>query len=441
MPAERPFIAYAVQRFPALRTTFIRREVEALRARGLPIEVCSMRPADIAEVRSEREAAEHLRTTHYLPAQPAGVVSLAANVSVSLRHPWAALRSWGLLAADPGAPGIGRRARVALQIWRGAVMARQLQCLGRCEHVHAQFADGAATTAMVCARLLGVPFSFTSHTSFDPPALKQKLLEASFVASISEYDRQRLIKVAGADIAERIHIVRCGVPLEQWPIRTTIPKNSPQRIVSVGALVETKGHDDLIRACGVLRDRGRNVLCEIIGAGPLEGELRRLIVELGLVDQVCLAGPLPQQAVRERLYSADLFVLACKPARNGDTEGVPVSLMEAMAAGVPVVSCRVSGVPELLDDGRCGGLVTPADPRQLAAAVDSRLFGDGDHAATLAAARNRIEIFYSQTEEAKRLAKLFSACVTTNGSAPGNPERSDEAPEQGIRHLREDAPA
>jgi len=255
MQAPRSFIAYAAQRFPALRTTFIRREVEALRGLGMPIEVFSMRTVDPAEVATEPEAGPHLNSTHYLPRWPIDLESVLANLAAAVRQPWTALRNWALLAADPGAPGVKRRVRVALQIWRGAVMARRLRRMGRCTHVHAQFADGAATTALVCARLLGVPFSFTSHTSHDSPALKQKLREAKFVASISRYDRERLIAVSGK-LAERIEVIHCGIPVDEWPMRPEPPRNVPPRILSVGALIEKKGHDDLIRACGLLRDRG-----------------------------------------------------------------------------------------------------------------------------------------------------------------------------------------
>lgn len=420
---RQPFIAYAVQQFPALRTTFIRREVEALRALGLPIEVVSMRPANRLELENEEEARRHLDTTHYLPSRPFDGRSGLDNLAAAVHCPRETVRNLGLLCQDPGAPGVARRLRVALQVWRGAVTAAQLKQIGRCRHIHAHFADGAATTALCAARLLGVPFSFTSHTSFDSPALRTKLREAAFVASISEYDRGRLIAAGGPKIADKIHVIHCGIPLEDWPLRPYRPPGSPLRILSVGALIEKKGHDDLVRACALLRQRGVVFHCKIIGGGPLKAQLQASIRDLGLDDTVCLAGPMPQEAVREELYAADLFVLACKQASNGDTDGVPVSLMEAMAAGVPVVSCRIAGVPELLDDGRCGWLAEPGSASSLADQICSAIGAERESISV--AARRRIEDRFDQAKEANRLAQLFPGGLYYGGQRAAASCQSD----------------
>lgn len=402
------FIAYAVQQFPSLRTTFIRREIEALRAQGLPIEVVSMRAADTAELKGEDEAVSHLAATHYLPANPLSFGSIAANVFALLRHPRRTMANWFTLGfEDPDAPGFMPRIRPWLHVWRGAVMAARLRRLGRCVHVHANFSGGSASTALACARLLGVGFSFSSHTSFRTSALRTKLREARFIASISEYDRQRLIEQGGPDFASKIHVIHCGIPLEQWEFSPVESIHNPPRLLSVGALEEMKGHDVLIEACAILKDQGQPVCCRIVGDGSLREVLSRRIEEFGVKDLVELVGPLPQSKVREELHAADVFVLACKRTPDGDTDGIPVSLMEAMALGVPVVSCRIAGIPELISDCQTGFLAEPGNPVALAGALRACFALSSSRRTLCQVAREKIEREFSQDREAARLTQLL----------------------------------
>lgn len=399
-------IVYVVQQFPTLRTTFIRREVEALRKLGLDLRVYSMRPPPKQELAGEREAEEHLQRTHYLPANPLHTGCIWANAISALRRPWQTLRNVGLLFADAGGRGLMPRVRLALQVWRGAILANAIRKSGGCTRVHAHFADGAATTALAAARLLRVPFSFTSHTSHESPALRQKLREADFVASISEYDRQRLLKLDPAAPPQRIHVIHCGIPLDEWPFDPKEKWNDPPVLLSVGALIETKGHDVLIDACKLLRDRGIDFRCRIVGAGPLRESLQAQIERLGLRDRVVPLGSLPQQLVHQELRDCDGFVLACKRAANGDTDGIPVSLMEAMAIGRPVVAGRIAGVPELVIDGVTGWLAEPGDASSLADRL-SRVLLDCPHGELPRAARQHVEGHFESSSEAKRLAELF----------------------------------
>ena len=401
---SEPFVAYAVQKYPALRTTFIRREVEALRKMGRRIEVFSMRPVQADSLHGDGEALSHVAATHFLPANPLSPRAMAANLVWVMRRPIVTLRNIRLALADAGKYGRFKRLRLALQVWRAAPMASMLRRAGRCTHIHAHFADGAATTALAASRLLGVPFSFTSHTSHDSPALAEKMTEATFIASISEFDRRRLIEETDANAA-CIHIIRCGVPLEQWPFTPRPAMHDPLRIVSVGALIETKGHDVLVRACRVLRDRGLRIQCEIIGGGSMLEELGLLISQLHLEADVRLEGALPQEQTRKRLETSDIFVLACRRARNGDTEGMPVSIMEAMAVGLPVVSCRIAGLPELITDGQTGFLAEPGDSASLAQKIE-QLMG-ANRLLISKNARAFLERHFSATTEAEAIAGLF----------------------------------
>jgi glycosyltransferase involved in cell wall biosynthesis len=425
--SDAPFVGYVVQRFPAIRTTFIRREIEALRAQGVPLKVVSIRRPDVGQISSDAEAMRHLQTTSSLPANPLAWKALSANVGAALQHS-ATLRQnlCELATADAGRSGWKSRLRLWLQVWRGALLAAHLRHRGRCVHVHAQFADGAATTALACARLLGVPFSFSSHTSYDSPALDVKLAEADFVASISHYDRRRLIELGPPDCGPRIHVIRCGLVPEHWDLQLRASPGVPARILSVGALIEKKGHDVLLRACRILKQRGRAFRLTIIGDGPLRGLLGRMVGLLDLRDRVTLLGSQPQESVRKHLAAADVFALACRQTGDGDSDGVPVSLMEAMACGVPVVSCPVAGVPELVRDRQNGLLVESENPWALAGAMEHALDDLPSRAARIVAARTTIETEFNQDRAGRLLAELLRASLDQAGGP------SAEAPSRAV---------
>jgi len=410
------FIAYVAHQFPLLRTTFLRREIEGLRAFGLPIEVVSVRPAAWRELTDEPEALAYRDTTHYLPAFPLTWKDVLANLRALVQQPGVSLGNLRLCLAYSQGGGLLCRMHFWLQIWRGAVMAARLRTLGECLHVHAATSAAAATTALVCSRLLGVPFSFTSHTAIRPAALATKIHEAAFVASISEYDKGLLTQATNGDGAPRIHVVRCGIPLDDWPYAPKRSLHQPLRILSVGGLIEKKGHEILIRTCGLLRDRGHELLCRIVGEGPLRHDLSRLIEELGLSGIVELMGPLPQYQVKHQLGWADLFALPCQRAPNGDTDGIPVVLMEAMAAGVPVASTRISGIPELVVDGETGFLAEPGNVASFAHQIERTIADSDARRRVVQDARWWIETHFNQERETAKMSYLFRR-LAIGGSA------------------------
>jgi glycosyltransferase involved in cell wall biosynthesis len=404
-----PVLGYVVQQFPSLRTTFVRREVEALRRAGLPLRVVSLRSPDAAEIRTEAEALPHVEATTYLPYGPLSPRAFFDNAAALRRRPRAWLRNWFDLALGaPGARGAARRLRMLLQVWRGATVARLLRDLGRCAHVHAQFADGAASTGLAAARLLGATFSWTSHTSFDSPALLPKLRDASFVASISRYDARRLARFAGRSHTPDIRVIHCGLDPTAWPFRAPPPVASPPRVLSVGALIEKKGHDVLVRACARLAHEGFPVRCDVVGAGPLAPSLEALVRSEGAGEVVRLLGPKPQAEVRALLAQADVFALACRRAGNGDLDGLPVSLIEAMAVGVPVVTTDFSGIPDLVRDRVTGLLAAPGDDVAFARALRAALDGSVDRARMAAEARRWVEQEFDVRRECGRLAALLA---------------------------------
>jgi glycosyltransferase involved in cell wall biosynthesis len=201
--------------------------------------------------------------------------------------------------------------------------------------------------------------------------LARKAERAARFLTISEYNRAHLERV-GVESA-KLAVVRCGV---SFPAREMPPSRQRRlscRIGTLGRLVEKKGVDDLIRAVSRLGDRVCRIELSIAGDGPLRGMLEGMVAELGLTDRVRFEGSMSHARVKEWMDRLDVFVLACKPDANGDMDGIPVVLMEAMSQFVPVVSTRLSGIPELVVDGQTGLLANPADPADLAARIDHLL--------------------------------------------------------------------
>jgi glycosyltransferase involved in cell wall biosynthesis len=185
------------------------------------------------------------------------------------------------------------------------------------------------------------------------------------------------------------------------------PPDTPLGIVCVGTLHEVKGQVHLVRACAVLRDRGVDVACRIIGRGPDEPMLRRTIDQLGLRDVVTLVGPLARDGVIDELRRADVLVAPSVISARGQKEGIPVVLMEAMSCGLPVVASRLSGIPELVEHERSGLLVTPGRPEELADAL-ARLAGDPELRGRLGSAgRSTIERDFDLRTNATKLVRLF----------------------------------
>jgi len=267
---------------------------------------------------------------------------------------------------------------------------------------------------MYAARQLDVSFSFTGHANDlfqEATLLPQKLREACFVACISDWHRNFYREVNPGMGPDRLPVIRCGVNKD-------IIRGSETRenglILCVARLVRKKGIHTLIRALSKVDRLGW--CCEVIGDGPERASLERSAAELGIADRVRLLGSLPNDRVRERLGAAELFVLPCQRDDDGDADGIPVVLMEAMASGVPVIAGDLPSIRELVCDGRTGLLIPGADPDACAAAI-VRLLDDPaerDRLAEAGAARVREE--FTLQMNARRLADRFDRFREARGA-------------------------
>lgn len=356
-----PPFAYLFERFPSFTQTFCYREILEMRRQGVTCPIYSIRkPSDIPADCPEELA----RAVCYLP-EPNALAGEMKTLRLLGRYPWKVvqtLRRWGK-RPDKG--------RVLAAAWLGKRLKQQ-----GIRHVHAHFAGIAARTAYWMKEFYGITYSFTGHandmfceTDF-PVTLADLVREAAFIVTVADFSRDWLISQNPAHAA-KIHRVYNGIGAAGF--LTAHPAEGRPRLVSVGRCIEKKGFADLIDACAILRERGLDFQCDIIGGGPLEEALRARVAERGLQGFVSIPGPQPQEEVRRLLQNATLFVLACATEPDGGKDTLPTVIVEAMAAGLPVVSTRLAGVPEMVEHGVTGLLVEEKQPQLLADALETVL--------------------------------------------------------------------
>jgi colanic acid/amylovoran biosynthesis glycosyltransferase len=245
--------------------------------------------------------------------------------------------------------------------------------------IHSQWIHSGGTVAMYGAWLLGKPFSFTGHAADlfrERAALADKIERAAFIVCISNFHREFFLKHGARP--EQLHIVYCGIDTSHFsPRLRERSQGEPFRIRSSGRLVEKKGFAWLIRACELLHDRGVNFECVIAGSGPLETSLRDQIQAAHLEQRVSVTGkPLNQEDIPEFMHGGDVYCLPCVWASDDDVDGLPQMLMEAMACGLPAISTRLVGIPDLILHEETGLLVEPNRADEVADAI-VRLMNDG----------------------------------------------------------------
>ena len=404
-----------------LNNATICNEATGLLGVGVPLEVVSVYRYDKATFYHD-ETLDKLRAaiTSLFPLRIPNVIAAVGAAPFVFRARFFTMLSKALFGP---AEGWKQRLTLLYQVVPALILAMRWRNQG-IGHIHAHWAHTATSVAMHAAELLGIGFSFTGHANdlfVHRVALTAKVRRARFVVCISEYHR-RFYMSLGADPA-RLPVVYCGIDTDRLSVDYSVPKEPRPRIVSVGRLVEKKGFDDLISACALLRDDGVNFECVIGGSGPLKDELARLIEVNHLEGHVSLTGTaILQEKLPGFLSSARVFALPCVRDSEGDMDGLPQVLIEAMLCGLPVVSTRLVGIPDLVRDGETGMLVAPRDVRGLATAIQ-KLLASPEIASNLAEnGQAWARAHFGLRETVQRLSELFNWAASTPGlSPPQNP--------------------
>jgi glycosyltransferase involved in cell wall biosynthesis len=364
-----PTIAFLAPEIPALSATFVYEEMLGLERRGVDVVPVSVH----FPIRPAHGKEDMVARVRYLYSGPKVKLVLAGLVRLPFFR--GAPLALGWLLSDIWACGPFRRDtwKLVFQFLASVRLAGMLQ-KERCLHLHVHFAHVPAQIAMYASALSGVPFTIMAHANdiFERGLLlDRKAQRAVKMLTISEYNRAYLESIGVAP--DKLAVLRCGVSFQ-----TGLPGSEPRiadvyRIGTLGRLVEKKGVDVLIKAIALLKERPFRVELAIAGDGPLRAELEHLVASLGLNGTLHFEGNMPHDQVRTWMQGLDLFVLASKPDTNGDMDGIPVVLMEAMSQSIPVISTRLSGIPELILDGQTGLLANPGDPSDLAEQIDRLL--------------------------------------------------------------------
>ncbi|BDG04626.1 glycosyltransferase family 4 protein [Anaeromyxobacter oryzae] len=414
VPALRPRIAYLVSQYPAPSHTFIRREIAALRRRGVLVDAYSIRPG---ECLSEADRAEQAGTFYVLrPPWRAFAGALAWSFARSPRR-WFVTLAATMRHRLPGAAALVRSGFYFAEAMR---LARELD-RRRTTHLHDHFANAAAQVGLAAARYLGLGWSLSVHglSDFDGPTaplLAQKIAAAEFVACATRHGRARLVRLAPEGAWSKLHVVRCGVDPAALPhaeARRPPRPGEPLELVSVGRLAPEKGHAGLVEAFAEVLRRGVDARLTIVGGGSEEGRIRAAIAAHGVEGRVALRGRQPERVALEAMARAHVFVLSSL------AEGLPVVLMEALALELPVVAPAIAGIPELVVHGETGLLYPAGDWRALADRVCA-LGADPQLRARLAAAgRARVAEEFDADRAAAPLATLFGARGPATAAAGG----------------------
>lgn len=398
-------LAYIVSWFPKLTETFVLYEILEMERLGIHVEIYSLLRGREAVV--QPEVMRLVQRAHFLPFLSLAILSAHWHF---IRHQplnyfkvlFEVLRgTFGTIKFFGGAVVYFPKAvRFAYEMERQGI-----------KHVHAQFANHPALVAMIIHRLTGIPFSFTARGSdihVDRTMLKEKLAAAAFMITVSASNKEVIVRECGPEFSDKVHVIYGGIDTSLFkPNSRALADQAALRIVCVSRLEPVKGHAELIEACRLLQERGVEFECHFVGDGELRSAIEEQIARSGLRDKIILHGAGTHKEVVEQLLKADVFVLATVVAASGKREGLPNVLKEAMACGLPVVASKLSGIPELVEDGVSGFLLAPKDTEALATALQ-RLKADPELRQRMGqAGREKVVNDFDLHNSTLKRAKLF----------------------------------
>lgn len=401
---SRPRIAYTMSRFPKITETFVLYEILTLQQQGVGVAIYPLL--------LEKENTHHpevgglMEQVVFAPFINGAV--LFSNIGWLVARPHRFLKAWyhALKSAWPNRNFvIGALGVLPKCAWYAVQMRRQ-----GIEHIHAHFATHAALAARFIHDMTGISYSFTAHghdVHISLQGFEQKAADAAFWVTISEYNLNLLADAFGPEVNHNAHKVHCGVDFDKLHAVEKQPGDVFQ-LLCVASFKEVKGHKWLIEACQMLHDQGIDFHCTLIGDGPLRAEIEEQIRTAGLTEAFTLMGQQPQPVVMDAMRSADVVTLNSILASRGDREGIPVSLMEAMALQTAVVASDLSGIPELIDDEQNGLLVPQKDAKALAHALQRLALAPALRKRFGVSGRNKVLAEFDLQQNTAQLAALFA---------------------------------
>jgi len=431
-------IAYIMKEYPRLSETFIMNEIALLEKMGLAIRVFSVKKPLAAS--KQHAPADRVRSTvQYLPSATSLSGShllgwlggnlpkfIKSHLHLLRRAPWAYL-STGIQMVQMTLryrSGFFKKPKKTFikEFLQAGYIAQQVLASGRVGHLHGHFCHGSTTITMFVSRLTRIPFSFTAHakdiylSTLNPgDLLERKIKEARFVVTCTAANQSYLSKIGQGN--HTIHTIYHGLETGEFkPRESAAPIQGKPVILSVGRFVEKKGFVSLVKACQTLKERGYEFQCRIVGEADDQSEvIEYLIRDLKLEKHVLITGGVTQEELRTIYAECTLFVLPCQIVNNGDRDGIPNVLVEAMAMGIPVISTAISGIPELIDHGINGLLVPQKDDAALANALEIYL-KDPDLRARLGqAGRKKVCAHFDSEKTNRALKDLFVSCLERVG--------------------------
>lgn len=404
------YLGMVLKGFPRISESFISTEIILLESLGIPIQIYSLR--EPRENFSHRSVRQIKASVTYMPEYvlPHWKTLLDTNAMLwrRLGHHYANCLKRAVRRACE------RKSTAVLRHFFQAAHLCTVRLIDRpVAHLHAHFCHTPASVAFFASDLLGLPFSFTAHAkdiyTSEPSQIARKMEKARFVVTCTRSNARYLARIAeDAHIGIPIHTIYHGIDIDFFKFEPVPPPAPPYHILSVGRMVPKKGYDDLLTALKLLDQKGLDFLFTHIGSGEMEEQIGGMVRDLGLGHRVRLLGTLAHEEVISHYRKSHCFALACKVASNGDRDGIPNVLVEAMAVGLPVVATNVSAIPELVENGVTGLLVESRDPRAMSEALYDTLLHPEKYRAYVERARARVERDFDNRRCVVSLHSLFS---------------------------------
>ena len=403
MKPALPFkVCYFLRRYPRLSETFIVNEMRELQQQGINVSIVAKYASDEEIVHEKAKALDI--PIYYLPS-----VSSIPHTSWEVRHLENLSGNPSMLRRDTLRGQLSKKDYKALV--EAAMIAPFIKNMG-IDLIHAHFATWAATAASFASDITGIPYSFTAHAKdiyherVDKTVLTEKIAKARFVITVNDFNKRYLEGLLCSE-GRSGQIIRLynGIDLEQF--RPLDIEKDPNLIVGVGRLTPKKGFKYLIEACKILRERGRDFRCVIIGKGDERATLEKLVEQYSLEQKISLQGAKTQADVMQIIQKATALVLPCIVSSDGDRDGLPTVLLESMALGVPVISTDVTGIPEIIANERTGLLVEEKNSKALADAIETLLDSESLCKKLSSAALVKVREEFNVVENVKTLKEYF----------------------------------